>query len=73
MSATGSSATATNDCWLAPSTDRGADPDQGTRAEFPPKHVRSWAIPSRPSQLPATSATGRIRAARVVDVRFPAV
>ena len=30
-------------------------------------------IPSRPSQLRATSATGRIPAVRGVDVRFPAV
>jgi hypothetical protein len=32
-----------------------------------------WAIPSRPNQLRATAATGRIPAVRVVDARFPAV
>jgi hypothetical protein len=31
------------------------------------------AIPSRPSQLRTTSATGLIPAVKVVDVRFPAV
>jgi hypothetical protein len=41
-----------------------------------PAHSREFplmAIPSHPSQLPATSATGRIPAVIVVDVRLPAV
>ena len=64
MSATGSSATATNDCWLAPSTDRGADPDQATRAEFPAQARPVLAEAVEEVGLDAGSGSGFGRAAR---------
>jgi hypothetical protein len=61
VSATEWFATAASDCWLAPSIDRGAHADQGTRAEFPARARPALANSALQSLASARPGSGSDR------------